>query len=82
MSRGGGDSSGGGGGAGGGGSSNREYFVDTKQVFRLKQFVAEQRERGAPVTEDAAFDFLLDKFKEYVRKPQVGRAVQGLLGVW
>ncbi|CAM9463988.1 unnamed protein product, partial [Pylaiella littoralis] len=61
---------GGGGGRGGGGSSN-EYFVDTKLVFRLKQFVGDQRERGSLPTEDSALDYLLDKFKEYVRKPQV-----------
>lgn len=69
MSRSGGDFSGGGGGSSGG---NKEYFVDTKLVFRLKQFVGEQQGRGGAVTEDAAVDFLLDKYKEYVRKPQVG----------
>lgn len=49
-----------------------DYFVDRKLVFRLKQFVGEQRANGSLVTEDTAFDFLLDKFKEYARKPQVG----------
>lgn len=49
----------------------KEYFLDSKLIFRLKQFVGEQRERGAPVTEDGAFNFMLDKFKEYARKPQV-----------
>lgn len=85
MSRGGGDNSGGGGGGrgGGGGSGNKEYFVDTKLVFRLKQFVGEQRKRGGPVTDDAAFDFLTDKFKEYIRKPQVSlvdRCTAGING--
>lgn len=59
--------------AGFGGGGNKEYFVDTKLVFRLKQFVGGQQARGRPVTEDAALDYLLDKFKEYVRKPQVCR---------
>lgn len=52
-------------------SGGKDYFVDTKLVFRLKQFVSERRENGGVVTEDAAFDFLLDRFKEYIRKPQV-----------
>ncbi|CAN0180745.1 unnamed protein product, partial [Laminaria digitata] len=63
-----GDSSRDGGGGSGRGSSNAEYFVDTKLLFRLKHFVGEQNERGSLVTEDAALDYLLDKFKEYVRK--------------
>lgn len=63
--------SGRGGGGGGGAAASHEYFVDTKLVFRLKHFVGEQRERGSLPTEDAALDYLLDKFKEYVRKPQV-----------
>lgn len=61
--------SGGGSGRGGGGAN--EYFVDPKLVFRIKQFVGEHHERGSMPTEDAAVDYLLDKFKEYVRKPQV-----------
>lgn len=44
-------------------------------VFRLKQFVGDQRERGSLPTEDSALDYLLDKFKEYVRKPQVRMCV-------
>eukprot|EP00904_Undaria_pinnatifida_P002630 jgi/Undpi1/12368/HiC_scaffold_5.g02040.m1 len=64
------------------GSSNNEYFVDTKLLFRLKHFVGEQNARGSLVTEDDALDYLLDKFKEYVRKPQgplrksVGKALR------
>lgn len=58
-------------GSGGGGGGSKEYFVDTKLVFRLKQFVGEQQERGSLVTEDIALNYLLDKYKEYVRKPQV-----------
>lgn len=68
--------SGGGGGGGGGASSGgggKEYFVDTKLVYRLKQYVGDQQERGSSVTDDGAFEFLLDRFKEYVRKPQVRR---------
>lgn len=61
-----------GGGAGAGRTANNsDYFVDTKLLFRLKRFVTEQQERGSLPTEDAALDYLLDKFKEYVRKPQV-----------
>lgn len=56
----------------GGGGGGKDYFVDTKLLFRLKQFVTEQRERSrAPVTEDSAMNYLLGRFKEYVRKPQV-----------
>lgn len=69
MSRNGLPSPGGGSGRGGGGAN--EYFVDPKLVFRIKQFVGEHHERGNVPTEDAAVDYLLDKFKEYVRKPQV-----------
>ena len=55
-----------------GGGENKDYFVDPKLVYRVKQFVEEQRERSsAPVTEDSAMRYLLEKFKEYVRKPQV-----------
>lgn len=61
-----------GGGAGAGRTANNtDYFVDTKLLFRLKRFVTEQQERGSRPTEDSALDYLLDKFKEYVRKPQV-----------
>ena len=63
-------------GGSGRGSSSTEYFVDTKLLFRLKHFVGEQNERGSLVTEDAALDYLLDKFKEYVRKPQVRDTVR------
>lgn len=66
-----GESSRDGAGGSGRGSSDAEYFVDTKLLFRLKHFVGEQNERGSLVTEDAALDYLLAKFKEYVRKPQV-----------
>lgn len=57
--------------SGGAANGNKEYFVDTKLVFRLKQFVAEQGSARGPLTEDAALGYLLDKYKEYVRKPQV-----------
>ncbi|CAM9904646.1 unnamed protein product [Ectocarpus fasciculatus] len=77
---------GGGGGAGSGRTANNnDYFVDTKLLFRLKRFVTEQQERGSLPTEDAALDYLLDKFKEYVRKPQgplrksVGKALRKCL---
>ena len=41
------------------------------QILQL-QFVGEQRERSSvPVTEDSAMHYLLGKFKEYTRKPQV-----------
>ncbi|CAB1101477.1 unnamed protein product [Ectocarpus sp. CCAP 1310/34] len=75
-----------GGGAGAGRTANNsDYFVDTKLLFRLKRFVTEQQERGSLPTEDAALDYLLDKFKEYVRKPQgplrksVGKALRKCL---
>lgn len=74
MSRSGVSTPGGGSGRAGGSagaSNNNDYFVDTKLLFRLKQFVGEQHRRGGVATEDAALDYLLDKFKEYVRKPQV-----------
>lgn len=72
------DGFGGGGGSGGG----KDYFVDTKLLFRLKQFVTEQRERSkAPVTEDSAMNYLLGRFKEYVRKPQVPGMEREML-VW
>lgn len=61
------------------GSSNNEYFVDTKLLFRLKHFVGEQNARGSLVTEDDALDYLLDKFKEYVRKPQVRACMRATL---
>ena len=70
MSRNGSPSPGGGSGRGGGGGAN-DYFVDPKLLYRIKQFVGEAHERGSVPTEDAAVDHLLDKFKEYVRKPQV-----------
>ena len=73
MSRNGTPSTGGGSGRGGGGAN--EYFVDPKLVFRIKQFVGEHHERGSVPTEDGAVDYLLDKFKEYVRKPQVCECV-------
>ncbi|CAM9898885.1 unnamed protein product [Ectocarpus sp. 4 AP-2014] len=66
-------------------ANNSDYFVDTKLLFRLKRFVTEQQERGSLTTEDAALDYLLDKFKEYVRKPQgplrksVGKALRKCL---
>eukprot|EP00752_Nemacystus_decipiens_P002788 g2604.t1 len=74
-----------GGGYGRGGGSANEYFVDPKLVFRIKQFVGEHHERGSVPTEDGAVDYLLDKFKEYVRKPQgplrksVGKALRKCL---
>lgn len=49
--------------------------MDPKLVFRIKQFVGEHHERGSVPTEDGAVDYLLDKFKEYVRKPQVCECV-------
>jgi len=70
MSRNGSSSPGGGSGRGGGGGGS-EYFVDPKLLYRIKQFVGEINERGSVPTEDAAVDYLLDKFKEYARKPQV-----------
>ncbi|CBJ26144.1 conserved unknown protein [Ectocarpus siliculosus] len=84
MSRNGVSSPGGGPGAGRT-ANNSDYFVDTKLLFRLKRFVTEQQERGSLPTEDAALDYLLDKFKEYVRKPQgplrksVGKALRKCL---
>lgn len=70
MSRNGFPSPGRGSGRGGGGGAS-EYFVDPKLLYRIKQFVGDTHERGSVPTEDAAVDYLLDKFKEYVRKPQV-----------
>lgn len=60
-----------------GSGDSKDYFVDTKLVFRLKQFIGEQKKRGGSIAEDVAFDFLLDKFKEYVRKPQVCSRLPG-----
>ena len=61
---------------GGGGST--DYFVGAKLVYRVKQFVGEQRERSSvPVTEDSAMHYLLGKFKEYTRKPQVRSTEEG-----
>eukprot|EP00903_Cladosiphon_okamuranus_P010657 g10075.t1 len=85
MSRNGLPSAGGGSGRGVGGAN--EYFVDAKLVFRIKQFVGEHHERGSVPTEDGAVDYLLDKFKEYARKPQgplrksVGKALRKCLEV-
>ncbi len=70
MLRNGSPSPGGGSGRGGGGGAS-DYFVDPKLLYRVKQFVGNAHERGSVPTEDAAMDHLLDKFKEYVRKPQV-----------
>ncbi|CAM9142566.1 unnamed protein product [Discosporangium mesarthrocarpum] len=49
---------------------SKDYFVDGKLIFRLKQWLAEQRDKEATVTEDAAFQHLVTKYKEYTRKPQ------------
>ena len=48
---------------GGGG----EYVLDNKLAFRVRQYAANKK---SP-TEDGAVAFLLDKYKEYARKPQV-----------
>ncbi|KAG5192059.1 putative ribosome biogenesis ATPase RIX7 [Tribonema minus] len=78
----GGGSAGGGGKAGSGGGN---YPPDRKLVFHVRQYAGEQADRGLGVTEDGAVAYLLNKYREYQRKPQaqlrrsVGRALKAHL---
>lgn len=56
--------------------------MDQKLLFRVRQYAGERRDKNAPPTVEGAVAYLLDKFREYTRKPQgpfrksVGRALQ------